>query len=147
MKALPLLISLIFNTLCVFAQTGRQVDDDGNLLYQYQRTAILEEGNPHRVVVDFIFINGVEPRAISYRQEKLNSVLQWIRNEKGDLREENCVESLTANLQPCETVRWQFAFEKTKVSTAGVPVEKAALMILNEEGVVEKILFDENLCK
>lgn len=147
MKVLLLPILLIFNTLCIFAQAGRQVDDKGNLLYQYQRTAILEEGNPHRVVVDFVFINGVEPRAIAYRQEKLNSVLQWTKNEKGDFREENCVESLTANLQPCETVRWQFSFEKSKVPTAGVSVERAALMILNEEGVVEKMVFDETLCK
>lgn len=143
------LLSILF-FLCmmhVHAQAGRQVDNQGNLLYQYQRKAEKVDGDVPCIAVDFIFINGVEPRAITYRQEKMTSAPQWTRKDKGDFREESGVESLTANLKPGETVHWEFTFKKGKMSAEGVAVEKAALMILNEEGVVEKIVFDEVLCK
>lgn len=123
--------------LC-FAQSDRVVDEKGNLLYQYERVYEKNPTNFTELLVTFSFTNGKNQRAISFRQETLESVLRWVDTTDGARGHEEAVEFVTANLAPNQTITWKYAVSTRKKSAPAAP-EKAAILIMNGDYQVEKI--------
>lgn len=123
--------------LC-FAQSDRVVDEKGNLLYQYERVYEKNPTNSTELLVTFTFTNGKNQRAISFRQETLESVLRWVDTTDGARGHEEAVEFVTANLAPNQTITWKYAVSTRKKSAPAAP-EKAAILIMNGDYQVEKI--------
>lgn len=123
--------------LC-FAQSDRVVDEKGNLLYQYERVYEKNPTNSTELLVTFSFTNGKNQRAISFRQETLESVLRWVDTTDGARGHEEAVEFVTANLAPNQTITWKYAVSTRKKSAPAAP-EKAAILIMNGDYQVEKI--------
>ena len=147
MKPLLSFFTFILLTITTLhAQGDRLVDSTGRFKYQYNRTILNDVNDSRRAVVTFVFINGDEQTAISYRQEVLDGTLTWLNTNKGTVSREKLVEVITANLAPKETLVWKFAFQNKPLRKDGrTAVEKAALMILNSGFEAEKIIFDEKL--
>jgi hypothetical protein len=55
--------------------------------------------------------------------------------------ENDKVEKITANLSPFEKVEWQYSLSAEPKESI-IQIEKAALLIMNEQFEVEKITFD-----
>lgn len=121
-----------------FAQSNRVVDEKGGLLYQYERTYVKNPTNSTELLVTFTFTNGKNQRAISFRQETLETVLRWVDTTDGNPSHEEAVEFVTANLAPNQTVTWKYAVS-TRKKTAPAAPEKAAILIMNRDYQVEKI--------
>lgn len=136
MKKIILLLGVLLPGLA-FAQTDRKLDTDGKLLYQYQRTVSDPCDTCKEITVTFLFVNGSRPTAISLRQEAFDTHVRWIDIAGGTAGHEDVVEFVTANLEPNQSVTWNYAVsaKKGKVS---VP-EKAALLIMDEKYGVEKV--------
>lgn len=147
MKERLLLLSLFLLSVCTLsAQGNRLVDSTGNFKYQYNRTVITDVNNSKQAIVSFVFINGNEQTAISYRQETLNSNLTWLTTNKGSIHKEKLVEVITANLAPKETLVWKFTFKnKSQRKDGRTTLERAALLILNSGFQADKITFDAKL--
>lgn len=148
MKRIILLIIIVTSSLfSAFAQGNRYIDSTGQFKYQYNRTMILDANNPKQAIVTFVFINGNEQTGISYRQEVLNSQLAWQKTDKGVLKREKLVETITANLEPKETLVWKFTISnKPNRKDGKVLIEKGALLLINNDFVANKIIFDEQKC-
>ena len=134
-----LVIAALLLPLLLSAQTDRKVDAQGNLLYQYSRTSVIDPMNPSVRVVTFVFVNGNAQRAVTFRQEALEGTVGWIDTEGGETGTETIVEFVTANLAPGQTVAWKYSFAP-KTGTAPVPLERAALLIMEEDFGTEKII-------
>jgi len=134
-----LLIAALLLPLLLSAQTDRKVDAQGNLLYQYSRTSVINPQNPSERIVTFVFVNGNAQRAISFRQESLDGTVQWIETEGGETGTETIVDFVTANLEPGQNIAWKYTFSPKK-GTAPAPLERAALMIMEEDFGTEKIM-------
>lgn len=114
--------------------------------YKYERIVEKDSAYPQKAVVIFSFINGNEQHAITYRQEKIDSYIEWIETAKGVVEQERIVEKITANLSPHEEIRWKFIFQH-KDTNQVLHVEKAALLIMNEQFEVAKTIFNEEKVK
>ena len=143
---LSLFAIIILSITTLHAQGDRLVDSTGRFKYQYNRTIIKDVTDSRRALVTFVFINGDEQTAISYRQEVLDGTLTWLKSDKGTLKSEKLVETITANLAPKETLVWKFAFQNKPLRKDGrTAVEKAALLLINNGFEAEKIIFEEKL--
>ena len=138
MKKLFLLTILLLPWL-LSAQTDRKVDAQGALLYQYSRTSELNPQNPSERIVTFVFVNGNAQRAITFRQESVEGTVRWIDTEGGETGTETIVDFVTANLAPGQTIAWKYAFAP-KTGTAPITLERAALLIMEEDFGTEKII-------
>lgn len=134
---------LTFFSLIASAQSLRKTDDGGNFLYEYRRVFLAVDSLPNTVVVSFSFINGPGRQAISYRQERVNQPVKWMKTDGAHFRGESVVDALTANLAPGDSVCWTFAVEKVTPKMKSVTIEQAALLLMDEQKTVEKIYFDE----
>lgn len=130
---------VFFLPLWGFAQADRKLDTEGNLMYQYQRTVIPPCDTCKGPTINFLFVNGSRPIAISLRQETLDTQVRWVDITGGTAGHEEVVEFVTANLAPNQTVTWSYTVsaKKGKVSSP----EKAALLIMDEKYGVEKVWF------
>ena len=133
------LIAAFLLPLLLSAQTDRKVDAQGNLLYQYSRSSIINPQNPSERIVTFVFVNGNAQRAITFRQESLDGTVGWLETEGGETGTETIVDFVTANLEPGQSVAWKYVFAP-KQGSAAVPLERAALMIMEEDFGTEKII-------
>jgi hypothetical protein len=138
MKKLFLLAILMLPWL-LSAQSDRKVDAQGGLLYQYSRTSELNPQNPSERIVTFVFVNGNAQRAVTFRQESIEGTVRWIDTEGGETGTETIVDFVTANLAPGQTVAWKYAFAP-KTGTAPAALERAALLIMEEDFGTEKIM-------
>ena len=134
-----LLIASLLLPLLLSAQTDRKVDAQGNLLYQYSRTSVINPQNPSERIVTFVFVNGNAQRAITLRQEAIEGTVSWIETDGGETGTETIVDFVTANLAPGQTIAWKYGFAP-KTGTAPAPLERAALMIMEEDFGTEKII-------
>ena len=146
------LLSLLFCFALAFAlyaqpQSDRKVDDSGNLLYQYCRSVSKNPENRSEVLVSFVFINGKNQMALSYRQEHFDSKIRWITTAGAHVKNEEFVDALTVNLAPNDSVVWTFAIEKGARDKSGVTVETAALLLMDDSFKVQKFYFDEKKAK
>ena len=134
-----LVIALLLLPLLLAAQTDRKVDAQGNLLYQYSRTSVIDPLNPSVRVVTFVFVNGNAQRAVTFRQESLDGTVGWLETEGGETGTETIVDFVTANLAPGQSVAWKYTFAPKK-GRDPVPLERAALLIMEEDFGTEKIM-------
>jgi hypothetical protein len=143
-KLLGFLMIVLWAISSSWAQKDSITDVAGNLLYQYERIVEHASDNPRKAIVTFYFKNGIEQRAITYRQEKLVSKLEWVKKGKSVVKKEKIVEKITANLKPGEEIEWKLQIQYNTKKRMAI-VEKAALLLMNEQFEVIKIVFDEVL--
>lgn len=143
-KFLVFLMIVLWSIPSSWAQKDSILDAEGNLLYQYERTVEQALENPRKAIVTFYFKNGIEQRAITYRQEKLVSKLEWVKKGKSLVEKEKIVEKIIVNLKPGEEIEWKLLIQYNTKKRKAI-VEKAALLLMNEQFEVTKIVFDEVL--
>lgn len=143
-KFLVFLMIVLWSIPSSWAQKDSILDTEGNLLYQYERTVEQALENPRKAIVTFYFKNGIEQRAITYRQEKLVSKLEWVKKGKSLVEKEKIVEKIIVNLKPGEEIEWKLLIQYNTKKRKAI-VEKAALLLMNEQFEVTKIVFDEVL--
>ena len=90
-------------------------------------------------VVTFVFVNGNAQRAITFRQEALDGTVGWLETEGGETGTETIVDFVTANLAPSQSVAWKYTYAP-KNGTSAIPLERAALLIMEEDFGTEKIM-------
>ena len=134
-----LLIAALLLPVFLSAQTDRKVDAQGSLLYQYSRTSVINPQNPSERIVTFVFVNGNAQRAITFRQESIEGTVRWMETEGGETGAETIVDFVTANLAPGQTIAWKYGVVP-KTGTVPVPLERAALLIMEEDFGTEKIM-------
>ncbi len=139
MRKIGLSFLILFYALSVFSQGDRVLDKQGNLLYQYHRSAVPDPENPGSLIVTFVFGNGNRPNAISLRQEKMYANVQWLDTANAATGTEEIVASITANLKPNESVTWKYVFIPQKKNSKTIHLECAALLIMNERFEIKKI--------
>ena len=134
-----IVIAALLLPLLLSAQTDRKVDAQGNLLYQYSRTSVIDPMNPSVRVVTFVFVNGNVQRAVTFRQETLDGTVGWLETDGGETGTETIVDFVTANLAPGQSVAWKYTYAP-KNGTSAIPLERAALLIMEEDFGTEKIM-------
>jgi len=82
-----LFLILSFSWVQLSAQSSSLTDSNGNMEWQYHRSAFKDPANPNRVIVILVFINGNHHSAISYRQEMKPGEAQWIELDGGVVTE------------------------------------------------------------
>lgn len=138
-------LSLLFLSFLISscAQNEGVIENGQNNVspFHYVRTITEDSLEQGKLYVTFVFENGSAQQAITYRQEMMKNRIKWEENcQKLVQNENNKVEKITANLAPLEKVEWQFSiFIEPK--QAAIEIEKAALLIMNEQFEVEKIVF------
>ena len=149
MKRFLIVVFILSLAAGVFAQpqSDRKVDDSGKLIYQYSRSCAKNPANPSEVLVSFVFINGKNQMAISYRQEHFNSGVRWISTAGAHVKIDTLVDALTANISPSDSVVWTFAIEKGVKDKQGTTVEPAAILLMDDTQEVQKIYFEERKFK
>lgn len=147
-RSVSFLFWLVFAlSLCAQPQSDRKVDVAGNLLYQYCRSATKNPANSSEVLVMFVFINGKQQTAISYRQEHIGKSVKWIDTEGAHFVGGSLVDALTANLSPNDSVVWTFAIDRNFKDKSGTTVESAAILLMDDSSEVKKFYFDEQKVK
>jgi hypothetical protein len=131
-----------FCFLPVFAQNNRLTNENGQLLWQYNQIATIDEESPNTIKISFVFINGVNQTAISLRQELFHSQIEWKETSLSQVEKEERVESLTANLAPNQSVVWKYVL-KNKPINKELFLEKSALLIMSEDFEVRKEIIPE----
>lgn len=120
-------------------------DAFGNFSFQYNRIITKDTAKPASAVVTIVFINGNAQTAIQYRQEFMNSEIEWIKTDNGTLKKEKFVEALTISIPPNIILTWQFKISDISTSKKNIfEVEKAALLIMNDNYQVTKKIFRKN---
>ena len=149
MKRFLIAVFILSLIVSVFAQpqSDRKVDDSGNLIYQYSRSCAKNPAKPSEVLVSFVFINGKNQMAVSYRQEHFNSSVRWVATEGAHQKNEAFVDALTANIVPGDSVVWTFAIEKGVKDKQGTTIEPAAILLMDDTQEVQKVYFEERKFK
>ena len=75
----------------------------------------------------------------TFRQESLDGTVGWLETEGGETGTETIVDFVTANLAPGQSVAWKYTFAPKK-GRDPVPLERAALLIMEEDFGTEKIM-------
>ena len=132
-------IAALLLPILLSAQTDRKLDAQGKLLYQYSRTSVVDSENPSVRVVTFVFQNGNAQRAITFRQETIEGVVRWLETSGGEPGAETIVDYVTANLAPGQSVAWKYTYAPKSGNNA-IPLERAALLIMEEDFSTEKIM-------
>lgn len=128
-----------------FSEGETVTNQFGDFAYQYNRIIALDPENPNQLIVTFVFINGQSHNAITYRQEDLNGHIEWIDHENGELKKEGIVEAVTASVPPNHVMSWKLTYKPgTKNKNNTVDVDKAALMVMNDNFQVVKKVFEKN---
>jgi hypothetical protein len=129
--------------LPAFSQNNRLTTEKGELLWQYNQHIALDETHPNTVLVTFIFINGMKQTAISLRQERFFSQIEWTETAHLPIEKEERVDFITANLAPNQSIVFKYTLQQTKVKENEILAEKSALLIMNEEFEVKKEFIPE----
>lgn len=137
MKNLLFLLLLAF-PFSILAQSDRVVDSSGDLLYQYSRT--IEKNADNNLVVTLVFVNGKNQTAISLRQESMSGNVQWLNHNSGKVKQEKIVNACTANISPNQSLSWTYLY-KPQSASASPTLERCALMIMQDDYQVNKIMF------
>ena len=144
MKKLLLILILIATISSLFSQNNRLTTEKGELLWQYSQNIDIEENNPNTVLVTFVFINGIKQTAISLRQERLLSDIKWLETANYQVEKEERVDFIIANLAPRDSLVLKYTLQQTnKVKKDEILVERAAVLIMNEEFEVLKEFIPE----
>ena len=149
MKKLILLFSfLICFQITIHAQSSGYVDSLGVFQWQYHRSLYKNAKDTNSAIVVFVFINGANYTAITYRQEVANSTLIWIEKEDGTSEKDGYVETITTKLAPNEAIAWSYSIRNVSQKIGGtINVEKSALLIMNEQFQVRKEKFLDQIIK
>jgi len=137
-----LLPLVFFCFLHTFAQNNRVTNENGQLLWQYNQHIIIDEVQPNRVTVNFIFINGLQQTAISLRQELFNSQIEWMDISDWQAKNEEHVSTVTANLSPHQSLVWKYVLRNNNKEKELI-LEKSALLIMNEDFEIIKEIIPE----
>lgn len=131
-----------------FAEGETVNDAFGNFSYQYNRIITKDTLNLSGVIVTLVFINGNAHTAITYRQEVMNSRINWLKTDNGVLKKEGFVEVVTTSIAPNHIVTWQYSIsDKTDKKNSKLYIEKAALLIMNDNFQIYKKIFQEKFFK
>jgi len=142
MRFLFLLFASCF--LSIFAQSNRLTTEKGELLWQYNQYATIDEKNTNTILVTFVFINGIKQTAISLRQEFFQSQIEWLETSNVLVEREKRVEFLTTNLAPGQSIVLRYALQ-TKLINNELIAEKSALLIMNENFEIRKEIIPEQI--
>ena len=92
-----------------------------------------------------VFINGNAQTAIQYRQEFMNSEIEWIKTDNGTLKKEKFVDAITISIPPNVILTWQFKISDIATIKKNIfEVEKAALLIMNDNYQETKKIYRKN---
>ena len=145
MKVKITLFSLLLSFLISACAQSSHADGNDSVTdfpFYYSRTITEDSLEKRKIYVTFIFENGKKQRAVTYRQEIMKNRIKWDESCQMSVANENDkVEKITANLSPFEKVEWQYSLS-AKPKESIIQIEKAALLIMNEQFEVEKITFD-----
>jgi len=139
------LICFLLSAFCflhTFGQSNRLTNEDGQLLWQYNQHIIIDEVQSNRITVHFIFINGNQQTAISLRQELFNSQIEWTDIANFEVRNEERVSSITANLSPHQALVWKYIL-RNNTKEKELILEKSAILIMNEDYEIRKEIIPE----
>jgi hypothetical protein len=152
MKRIPLILFFLFTVSLAWSQynlsdssfsEGETINDAfGNFSFQYNRIISKDTANPASAFVTIVFINGNAQTAIQYRQEFMNSNIEWIKTDDGTPKKEKFVDALTTSIPPNNILTWQFKISAISKNNKNIfEVEKAALLIMNDNYQVTKKIF------
>jgi len=144
--AIPLVINAQIDISKESFSTGNTVNDAfGNFSYQYNQIIMRDPNNPQRLLITIVFINGNSYYAINYRQESFNGKVEWLATDYGTYKKNGFVETVTALVEPGHIITWEYAFTLNKKSSKKnvITLDKAALLILNDNIKTKKIIFKE----
>lgn len=146
MKQLYLFLLLCFGAVFAWAQSEKAVDNQGNLLYKYDRQVLYIGSGTCQVTV--VIVNGGQPRAVSYRQEVFRSNLTWTDTVGGEISKQDNIDIITANLAPGDSVSWKFKYENKTGKKKGIAnLERSCFFFLDENNVIEKKILPEKQIK
>jgi hypothetical protein len=141
-----LAFSLLLSAFCflhALAQSNRLTTENGELLWQYSQHIEIDENAPKTVYVTFVFINGINQTAISLRQERFFSQIEWTETANYQIEKEERVEFITANLAPSDSIVLKYTLHQPKVKNNELIAEKSAILIMNDEFEVRKEFIPE----
>ena len=155
MKRIPLILFFLFTVSLAWSQhnlsdssfsEGEIINDAfGNFSFQYNRIIAKDTANPASAILTIVFINGNAQTAIQYRQEFMNSKIEWIKTDDGTPKKEKFVDALTTSIPPNNILTWQFKISDISNSNKNIfEVEKAALLIMNDNYQVTKKIFQKH---
>jgi len=137
MKFFLLTVALIFIISIAYGQANRLTDEEGQLLWQFNQIAKVDDENQNRIKVTFVFINGINQTAVSLRQEFFYSQIEWVATADIQVETEKRAEFLTANLSPHQAIVWKYLITP-KPSDKELSLEKSAILIMNEDFEIRK---------
>lgn len=146
MVLVPTAYSQNFPVDSLLIQGDTIITSSGTVGYSYIRTIERDSLNPLQLIITLTFSNGESFRAVTYRQENLYGTIEWIENEAEMYKKETIVESLTTRIHPMKTVTWRCNYiikSMPEGKDRCVDIDKAALMIMDEELKVEKREFQK----
>lgn len=144
------LLFLLFGFIAtpLFSQSVGYTDSSGVFQWQYHRSVFKNSEDTTSAIVVFVFINGANTTAISYRQEAQNSTITWMDQEKGIYGEEGYVQFLTAKLAPNEALLWRIKLKNNAINKdKSIDLENGALLIMDKSFTVRKDQFPEQNLK
>ena len=130
--------------LSTFSEEADVMNRFGDLAYQYNRIVSRNPDNPSQVIVTFVFINGNAQTAISYRQDAVKGKVEWQPTEVGTPKKQGFVECVTVSLPPNHVISWKYSYTLRSVPKKkgySIPLDKAALLIMNDNMEVTKKMF------
>ncbi len=120
-------------------------DAFGNFSFQYNRIITKDSVSSVSAIVTLVFINGNAQTAVQYRQEFINSKIEWLKTDNGIPKKEKFVDALTISIPPNNIFTWQFKISDYSNSKKNFfEVEKAALLIMNDNYQVTKKIFPQH---
>jgi hypothetical protein len=149
MKKLVVSLILLFSFWYQLAsQSVGYTDTVGVFQWQYHRSVFKNGEDTTSAIVVFVFINGANTTAISYRQEAQNCSIEWLDSEKGEYGEDGFVQYHTAKLAPNEAILWRIKVNNNIPNNDNsIDVEKGALLILDKNYSVRKDKFPKQNIK
>ena len=110
--------------------------------YYYTRIFEYDSEKPAEILITFVFTTQRD-MAITYRQETLTGRLEWIEKE-GLYKKEGIVEAVTAYLPARNSVTWKYCYIlKTKPSDNMITFDKSALLIMDDNFEVKKVIWEQ----
>ena len=126
----------------LFVQTDTAFNTLGIPYHYYTQIFEYNHEKSNEIMVTFVFTTK-KNQAISYRQEVLNSRLEWISKE-GLHKKEGIVEAVTANLAAHSSVTWKYRYIINAIpANKVIAFEKSALLIMDDDLDVKKIVWEE----
>ena len=139
-----LFLILSFSWVQLSAQSSSLTDSNGNMEWQYHRSAFKDPANPNRVIVIFVFVNGNHHSAISYRQEMKPGEAQWIELDGGVVTEKKNYTAITYRLIPNQAILLKYSIQLNRKNRNNQEcIGKSALFVLDPDYNVWKEKFND----